>query len=753
MADTEVPPREAPIDGVDEDDADAAEDAGELVEETGEPSFEELLESTFYWDADAAIRTFTSATLGVPVGEPELDRLVDAAAAGTSKVAEAMEMRMQAARVLPATSSGGEAMDSVIASTFVRISQRAERLCRSRRAVQLEFLAHCMLGCAAAFTARGAVIERLFPDSLWRTVQLASKLLARIGTEAPAPKPRAAAAAAAAGKEGLRKRGGKGKEGDAAAADAADADAGSAVAEAEGEEAEAEAGLQRAVHGLRVTLVLFLHATQGPLPNVEKVLAADGAAAAKGAAAGGDKAGAGAGATTAATAAADLAALVSRARLVPRVKGLLDSAGAVAIIRAAYDAHARPGVKEGYAGGMGPLYAFFAAPLLVVACLTGVALLWAPQLLPEQVAALIPAEVSSSLSLRPHQEWVRYAGTALCAGAVVLLLAQMISYSGVAPLAPRLAVVHAGLCAHPDVAAIFQARAGSTPLPWEALGPAPHPADVGETPAPAAEAAAPAAAAADAAPASSKGKDGKGKESKASEGKGAGARPASPASRSGVTGGAGAGAGAAAAADASAGAAEETLTADELADATGLPVETVDDMVVCLQEVAALQEELAAQDAAREEALDAAFEEAANEVDDAERAAAAAAAAGSKAAAAPAPPPDGERKYSDAAVAAGNAAVEAARASLPPYTVTLDPKPAVLDSLEQALELLAIKLEEVGEADVADEVAARLRWLQDLRARLVAPAPVSAEADASADAEEETAPGAVAAAAATGASE
>lgn len=53
MADTEVPPREAPIDGVDEDDADAAEDAGELVEETGEPSFEELLESTFYWDADA----------------------------------------------------------------------------------------------------------------------------------------------------------------------------------------------------------------------------------------------------------------------------------------------------------------------------------------------------------------------------------------------------------------------------------------------------------------------------------------------------------------------------------------------------------------------------------------------------------------------------------------------------------------------------------------------------------------------------
>lgn len=643
-------------------------------------------------------------------------------------------MRMQAARVLPPTSGGGEALDSVIASTFVRISQRAERLCRSRRAVQLELLAHCMLGCAAAFTARGAVIERLFPDSLWRTVQLASKLLARMGTAGPAPK--AKAKGKDASKDGLRKRGGKDKD-DAAAAAAGEASGDVSEADAE---ADAEEGLQQAIHGLRVTLVLFLHAAQGPLPNVEKVLAADGAAAAKGAAAGADK---GDAAATTATAAAELASTVSRARLVPRVKALLDSPGAIAIVRAAYDAHARPGIKESYAGGMGPLYAFFVAPLLVVACLTGVALLWAPQLLPEQVSSLIPPEVSASLTLRPHQEWVRYAGTALCAGAIILLLAQMISYSGVAPLAPRLAVVHAGLSGHPDVAAVFQARAGSTPLPWEALGPAPHPADVGETPA-AAPAPAPAApASAAGAGASEEKSEGKGK----GGGKGAGARPASPASaRAGVTAGAGAGAGAAAAE-----AGEETLTADELAEATGLPVETVDDMVVCLQEVAALQEELAAQDAAREEALDAAFEEAANAVDDKERADAASAAAGSKAAAAPAPPPAGERKYSDAAVAAGNAAVEAARASLPPYTVTLDPKPTVLDSLEQALELLAIKLEEVGEADVADEVAARLRWLQDLRARLVAPSAESADESAAAD--DDSTPGALAAAAATGSAE
>lgn len=56
MADTDVPPREPPVEGLDEDDADAAEEAVETVEEGGEPSFEELLESTFYWDADAVGR-------------------------------------------------------------------------------------------------------------------------------------------------------------------------------------------------------------------------------------------------------------------------------------------------------------------------------------------------------------------------------------------------------------------------------------------------------------------------------------------------------------------------------------------------------------------------------------------------------------------------------------------------------------------------------------------------------------------------
>jgi SWI/SNF-related matrix-associated actin-dependent regulator 1 of chromatin subfamily A len=523
---------------------------------------------------------------------------------------------------------------------FVHLTNRIARLSRYH-ACQLEFLGHCVVAAAAVYAARSEAVVKLFPDTVYASSAAVHGLLTRIGMTAPAPA--APAAGAAADKGGVRARPGKGTG--AAATPAAEDTAGATGTAASAAPAADAVAASPAAAGLRKACIAFLHATSASLPGIEASIIADKESPQE------DR------------------EYVQAQALAAKVAETLAKAPARAVVAEAGEAlraHA-----SSYKGGMSSLYAFFAAPLLIVASLAGVALLWSPQLLPE--AVLAHPLVAQVTRLQPQYEWVRYAGSAVAAAFVLLLLAQMVTYTGVQALPGRQASVHALLASDGDVAALLEGRAGDTPVDFALLGAGEQEGQKGKGKAAAKEEEAAAA------PASGKGSKG-GKKGE----KGAGAAAASPS----------AGAGAEASPAAAAGGEEEDDGVDWCLS-MGLPRETLDGMLWAFEHASSVQ-----QSVEEHEAATAAAEEAA-------AAAADGAAAGAGAAAAS----TAESAGADAGAAASPAAAPAGAASAsPPEQLVVD----IPDGLLESLATLSLKLEELGETELAGQVMSRYSFVAGL---------------------------------------
>lgn len=405
-----------------------------------------------------------------------------AAADPTMKVSESMEMRLQLCGLVDPV-AGGDVADSRMGAIFVHLAQRIVRLSR-HHSFQLEFLSHCIVGAAAVFAARSDGIVKLFPDDVYNATVAVYTLLRRIrldpadlaaeleeankkkkekeGAEgkkdsAGSSGDSAPAASSNTNEGGLRKRkGGKEKKEDEKKGNSGGNDKkGVDDKESKAEEGEASAvdaivalATSSEIEGLRKACVAFLYATAGVMRGIENSLLKD---------------------DDNNSTPEEVKDAIRRRASCDKIAALLAEPKAKDLIALMRDQHKKR--MQQYSGGVSSLWAFFVAPLLIVVALTAVAALWSPSLLPEPILLAISPLGLTRLS--PRNEWVRYAGSAMAASAIIYLLSQMLSYSGVGPLPMRSATVHAFLAHDPDIALLHSSTAGATALEFSLFAPPP----------------------------------------------------------------------------------------------------------------------------------------------------------------------------------------------------------------------------------------------------------------------------------------